>query len=497
MKSGMADAEKMLDIVLAFYNKKDYYDLLNFILTKMMEITNADGGTLYVIEDGMLHFRIMRTISLNIFLGATEKIDLPPIRLDKNNIRNISAYAALKNEIISIDDVYNSAKFNFEGPKNYDKITGYRTCSMLVFPLSTQNGELEEVIGIIQLINAIDKETGCIKPFADGEYDLLFLRALSNFSANALSNLKQAKEIKELFNSFVKVMTKAIDERSPYNINHTNNVARYCDDFARYLRQRFPAGHAYHFDKDRSEKLVMAAFLHDIGKIITPLEIMDKPDRLYHRMEIVRYKFQIKKYQLEIDYLKKIINEEQYKDEQEYLDNALSLVEKANKASFLSDDEVYIIKDLANIAYVDENGDTVPVLTAYEMNALTIRKGTLTDEERRTMNEHVLVTEKLLAEMSFDKYHREVPVWAKDHHEFLDGSGYPLGLSGSQVTVETCILSLTDIYDALTANDRPYKKAVSSRKALSILWAMADEGKLHKELVQLFVDSGVWTLPSE
>jgi len=136
MKHGLTGLDKMPDIVLAFYNERDHYDLLNFILTKMMEITNADGGTLYVVENDMLHFRIMRTVSLNFFRSAADNIDLPPISLNEDNISNISAYSAIKNEIVNIDDVYNITRFNFSGPKNYDRITGYHTRSMLVFPLA-------------------------------------------------------------------------------------------------------------------------------------------------------------------------------------------------------------------------------------------------------------------------------------------------------------------------------------------------------------------------
>ena len=493
MNLDMRSMEKLFDIVIAFYQERDYFDLLNIILTKMMEITGADGGTLYVVEDGMLHFRIMRTISLNIFQGGKDKIGLPPIKLDENNINNISAYAAIKNEIVCIDDVYDSDEFNFSGPKNYDQMTGYRTCSMLVFPLtaSSNDNSPEEVIGVIQLINSTDDVTGKLKPFDINE-DPIFLRAVANISANALANLIYAKEIKELFNSFVRVMTKAVDERSPYTVNHTKNVAIYCTNFAAWLSNKFPQGHEYYLDDNRREQLSMAALLHDIGKIITPLEVMDKPDRLADGLDVILLKFEIKKQQTENSYLKKEINSEQYEAAKKELAEALELIKTVNTAPFLDDGKIAGVEKLASLTYIDDAGLTAPLLTTLNLDELTVRKGTLTEAERLIMQEHVSVTGRLLEQMTFNKYYCNVPSLAKSHHEFLNGSGYPMGLSGSEIPLEVCILSISDIYDALIARDRPYKKALPPEKALSILTEMAGDGQLHKELVRLFIESKVW-----
>jgi len=495
-KSLYADTAKLLEIIMAFHHEKDYYELLNILLTKMMEFTNADGGTLYMVEDGMLHFRIMKTVSLGIAQGGRDKIDLPPIRLDENNIGNISAYAAIKNEFVCIDDVYDSTAFIFVGPKEYDKMTGYRTGSMLVFPLTTSAGvdEPSEVIGVIQLINAMDRETGLFKPFDDAPEEIDILRALANISANALANLIYAKEIRDLFYSFVRVMAKAIDERSPYTVNHTNHVARYCTDFTVYLGGRFPEGHAYHLDDNRREQLAMAALLHDVGKIITPLEIMDKPDRLGTELDRIRLRFAVKKEQTENSYLKREISEARYVEAKEELAKALELVQTANTAGFLDDGVIGQIEKLAAYTYTDEAGRSAPLLTPANLDALTVRKGTLTETERLIMQEHVSVTGRLLEQMKFNQAYREVPVWAKSHHEFLDGSGYPQNLKGSQIPTETCILSIMDIYDALVARDRPYKRALPPEQALGILTEMADAGQLHKELVHLFIESGAWQL---
>lgn len=492
MELTASDLNKVLEVITAFNSEKDYLDLLEVILNKMMEMTNADAGTLYVADDDKLHFRIMRTVSMNVFQGARDEIGLPPVSLDKANIENVSAYAAIRNEIVYVDDVYGDARFNFAGPKNYDKMTGYHTQSMLVFPLTATTGETAEVIGVIQLINATDRESGRVIPFTS-VFDRTILQALSNVSANALANVLYAGEIEELFDSFVRVMTQAIDERSVYNVNHTKNVARYCDGFARYLSEKFPKGHELHFGENRREQLVKAAFLHDIGKIITPLSIMDKMDRLGDRAEGVRYRFEIKKYQLENEFLRNEITAGQYEADKAGLAEALALIESSNAAGFLPDDKLERIRRLSGITYTDPDGSTVPVLTEENITALTVQKGTLTDDERRIMQEHVSITGRLLDNMKFNKYYKDVPKWARSHHEFLDGTGYPLGLSGDDVTTEVCILSIMDIYDALTAADRPYKKAVPIDKVREILTSMAAEGKLHAELVRLFLESGIAT----
>lgn len=484
------DVTKLLEVILAFNSEKNYFDLLVIILTKMMEITGADAGTLYISEDNKLFFRIMRNISLNVF--ETGEINLPPIVLDENNINNISAYAALKNEVISIDDVYSDDRFNFSGPKDYDKITGYRTKSMLVFPLTTferkHGGNDSGVIGVIQLMNAINPQTGEAESFEDF-LKIPILPALANISASALANVLYAEELKRLFNSFIAVMTGAIDERSPYTKNHTSNVAAYCDSFVKFLRRKFPEGHEYYFDERRREQLIVAATLHDVGKIITPSEIMDKPDRLGMAANDVKYKFQLKACQTENLFLAGKITRDEYDQMTADLKNAEELIEKTNTSGFLKDEDIARVKALSAITYTDFTGETVPLLSDYEMDALTIRSGTLTQTEREIMQEHVSVTARLLAKMAFNKYYEDVPLWARSHHEYKDGTGYPSGISDNEVTTEMSILAMVDIFDALTANDRPYKKAVSQDKAFGILIRMAEEGKFQKDMVELFVDS--------
>jgi HD-GYP domain-containing protein (c-di-GMP phosphodiesterase class II) len=458
----------------------------------MMEITDSDAGTLYMLEDNQLHFRISRNKTLGTYTAGAEAAALPPVQLNRENIENISAYTAIKNEIVIVEDVYTDERFNFNGPKKYDAMSGYRTRSMLTLPLTASMDEHEEVLGVVQLLNSTDSVTGQPIPYGDINNPPI-VPALTNVAANTLANLMYRKEIRLLFHSFVAVMTQAIDERSPYNNNHTYNVSHLCEDFAVYLRKTFPdRNHPYHFDEKHQEQLAMAALLHDIGKIITPLQIMDKSDRLGERLDSIRYRFEIKKCQNELDFLNGGLSEQEYELEVDRTESALELVEATNKLGFIPTERLMPILAMAGLMYRNTQGSAVPILEQRDMDALTIQKGTLTASERAIMQEHVSLTGRLLDKIAFWKYYKEVPDWAKAHHEFLNGTGYPLGLKGDQLTIEMCIITIMDIFDALTASDRPYKKSMPLDKALGILQSMADEGQLHGELVGIFKESKVW-----
>jgi len=497
-KGYIYDFEKVFDVVLAFNSETRYEKLLDIILTKMMEITRSDGGTLYIVEDGKLHFRIIKNISLGIFQSEDE-INLPPILLDAENIENVSAYAALKNEIVMIDDVYSSNKFNFGGPKNFDKNMGYTTKSIIALPLSASHTQDQEVLGVIQLINATNIKTGKTVPYGS-IFAPPVITALANLAANTLANLMHMRDMKMLFYSFVAVMTQAIDERSSYSSTHTQTVANLCRDFALYLSANFSEDHPYYFDENRVEKLTVAALLHDIGKIVTPVHIMDKATRLGDRMHILRNRFEIKRHQLEIDLLKETMSQKTYNIEIKRLNDALALAEAVNPAGFLSEEIFMKVEALADLTYRDAIGHVVPLLDEHDMEALLIRKGTLTRRERLLMEDHVVITGRLLDKMDFwiyYKQYKDVPDLARNHHEFLDGSGYPRKLTAEDLHLETCIMTIADIFEALTAHDRPYKPGVPVDKALHILQEMVEEGKLHGELVKLFAQSKVWEIDKE
>ena len=314
---------------------------------------------------------------------------------------------------------------------------------------------------------------------------------IAHITAIAELNARHFAETKELFNSFVRVMTAAIDERTPYNANHSIKVAKYSGEFVSWLRGRFEPGSPYRMDENTEEQLIMAGFLHDVGKIVTPLEVMDKACRLGSRLPVIMQRFEIKKQFDKVIFWSGKMTKEEYEEQVEYINDTLAFIERVNTAGFLPDPDIERVKTLAQITYNDDSGNDVPVFDECDIISLSTRKGTLTDAERDVMQEHASITERLLDNMTFSKELAQVPGWAKSHHEFLDGTGYPCQISGDQVSVEVRILTMMDIYDALTADDRPYKKAASHETAIKILRSMAEEGKLDGELVELFVESGI------
>jgi len=485
-----SEIEQVFELILSFFKSVDNITLLSVILTKMMEITHSDAGTLYTLKDGKLHFSIMRNVSLGVFRQGD--IDLPPIEIDENNIKNISAYVAIKNEIVVIDDVYEDKRFNFDGPKQYDKMTGYRTRSMAALPLVTEWSKPPDIVGVIQLINATDPKTNKIISYGD-IFKPPIIPSVSKIAANVLANQVYFDEIMELFKSIVAVVVEAIDERSSYNNIHTQNVARYVENFAQFLTKRFPHGHILSFaESHRMEAITMASLLHDIGKIITPLDIMDKSSRLGDSLTDILYKFDIKFLQLEKEYMKGEIDKKEYDVQVSKHQQAVDTILTLNKASSLDDSHDIQAEALRSLEFVNREGKIEPILTDYDIEALKVHYGTLTPSERAIMEDHVVHTAHLLEKITVWKYFSNVPKWARDHHEFLDGTGYPNKLTAKDITPETRMITIADIFDALIASDRPYKKPVSTQEAFSILKGMAENGKLDRELVELFIESRVW-----
>ncbi|MDD3253003.1 MAG: HD domain-containing protein [Lachnospiraceae bacterium] len=305
----------------------------------------------------------------------------------------------------------------------------------------------------------------------------------------------EAAVFKDMFQSFMQAMSAAIDERTPYNATHTRNMVQYGACFLDYLNQKDDeAGRERRFSAKKKEQFLMSVWLHDIGKLVTPLGIMNKAVRLTGQETIrIWYRFRLMKLLLKIDHLEGRLDEAQLAEKLTQIEEAGQLIEMVNGVRYLDDELYEKVKELARQTYLDEDGVEKPWITSKEFDMLTIRRGTLTDEERKIMEQHVVMTKKLLSEIHFGREFEEVPRWAADHHEFLDGSGYPRQLRGDQIAYEVRIITILDIYDALTADDRPYKPGIPVPEALSILRDMAEkEGKLDIELTRAFIESGCW-----
>lgn len=471
------DFEKIMDIGIRLSTERDRNRLLMTILDKGMEITNCDASTLYLYEKDELHFKFMKTLSQGINRGLDgEAIDLPPVPMKEENV---CSYAAIHQEVVNISDVYVSSRFDFSGPRQYDSLTGYRTQSQLVVPLANNENEL---IGVLQLINAMDEE-GRVIAF-NKEYEII-IRALGAIAAIELTNLSYVQALKTQIYSFVEALTTALEERTPYNALHTRNVEKYASMLADHITQLHKEGKCEKtFDLARKEQLMLAALIHDIGKLAVPLSIMNKATRLNQQIEKIDDRFALLKALYEIDSLRGRITAAEYEETVKDLEAELAYIHEIDVIDYVTDKDCEHIRKLAEKRHVGEDGTVLSYLTPQEAECLAIRSGTLTVQERREMENHVVMTSRILEKVQFQKGFSMVPKWVGAHHEYLDGSGYPKGLKGDELDLETRLLTVVDIYDALVATDRPYKQPISRPKAIQILKDMAKKGKVDLQLVE-------------
>lgn len=467
---------KIISIGIELTTEKDRNKLLDKILEESMDVTNCDAGTLYVLADNALKFKVMKTLSMGISQGENgEEIDLPPVPLKEENV---CAYSAIHKKVINIKDVWRNDTFDFSGPKKYDAMTGYHTESLLVIPLANHEGE---VIGVMQLINALD-EDGQIIVFNE-EYEFVIL-SLASQAAIAISNMRYTEELKEQMWSFTEALATAIDERTPYNALHTRKVADYSGLLVDELNREYDAGeYPEHFDVQRKEQLIMGALLHDIGKMIVPLEVMNKATRLDERLVGIKDRFKLFQSYLKIRFLENKISKEDYETEKNYLENTLCFIEEIDAKGFLPDEDYERVVQISEAFCLTPDDEKIPLLTEEEAECLKIRKGTLTDKERIVMENHVNMTKKILEKVHFNRYFKDCPIWAAQHHETLNGTGYPDHLTAAQLSAESRILAVADIYDALTSQDRPYKQPMPKEKAIAILESMVSEGRLDEKIV--------------
>ncbi len=475
------ELERLLNVGIALSANADSDNLMREIVDVAMDMTDCDAGTLYILEDNQLVFHIMVTLSLGIDQGGHgEKISLPPVALNPNNV---CAWSALNKQLINIEDVYTDSRFDFSGPRRYDSMTGYRTQSMLVIPMLDDTGA---AIGVLQLLNAkIPNGTTVAFP-KDCEQ---VIQSLASQAAIRLTNLNYSREITKLLESMVQVLSTAIDARSPYNANHTRNMAKYGQRFLGWLRENHEE---LSLTMEEEKEFLMAVWLHDIGKLVTPLEVMDKPSRLAGKEQVIKQRLERIEMLAELRMLRGELSREAFEEIKKQTADAFETITKVNNAGFLQDELMAKVQDLVEKTYVERSGETVSWLTPEEVEALSVRKGTLTAKERNIMEEHVVMTEKLLQQMHFSKSYGHVIQWAASHHEYLNGTGYPRKYQAEELPFPVRLLTILDIFDALTAKDRPYKKSMPETKALEILRSMVKDGQLDGEIVDLFAESTAW-----
>ncbi len=487
--------------------ERDINRLLEAILTAAKTITRADGGTLYrLTEEKSLRFEIVRTSSLKYYLGGTTGNPVPfyPIQLYKDGKPNqtmVAAQAALTGKTINIADAYTAEGFDFTGTRAFDAKTGYRSKSFLTVPMRNHEGE---TIGVLQLINAQHPGSGEIVPFSASDQRLA--ESLASQAAVALSNRMLINQLESLFESFISLINGAIDEKSPYTGGHCQRVPVLTMMLAEAVNETTegPLAAFHMTDEDRYE-LKIAGLLHDCGKVTTPVHVVDKATKLetiFDRIQLIDTRSEVLKRDLEIESLKRRAGmrpmdaaeeEARLRDRLRRLDEDRKFLHACNIGSErMRDEDVKHVKRIARYRWRDVSGHEADFLTADEVKNLTIRAGTLTEEERKIINHHIVATIKMLEALPWPKHLTNVPEYAGGHHERMDGKGYPRGLTRDEMSVQARCMGIADIFEALTAKDRPYKKGKTLSESLEILGKFRLNGHVDPDLFDIFVRRKVY-----
>jgi HD-GYP domain-containing protein (c-di-GMP phosphodiesterase class II) len=502
--------KKLSDIGRALSGVYHLNTLLEMIVDQARSFTNADAGTLYIVEDNTLRFQIVQNDSLKIRMGGKtgETIPFPPVELKESNV---SAFVALKGKSVNIPDVYDTDLFDFTGPKKFDQSTGYRSKSMLVVPMKNHDND---VIGVLQLLNATNPVNNEVIAFSQ-DYENLS-ESLASQAAVSITNAKLISNMTELFEAFVKVMATAIDEKSPVTGGHIRRVADLTLTMAEVIHN-YDEGvfRDRKFSPDQMYELRIAAYMHDIGKVTSPVEIVEKAkklqtifDRIHYvrlRMDYMIQKVKLEGQQKKIELLEKKADPSEIKKiesdsekEIQELEEIRAFINKCNEpGEFLEDETLERLQEISKRTYLDNEGQEQPFITDDELVNLSIRRGSITEAERKKMQDHAAVTLRMLKQIPFTKKLKNIPSFAGAHHEFINGKGYPLGLKGDEIPFEGKLMAVTDIAEALTASDRPYKKAMPLETVYRILRSMAGNGELDNDMVELFIDKEIYKIYQE
>ena len=502
--------QHFIDISIRLTTEKEPQLLLDEILQVVMSIANSDAGSIYSItEDDQLKFETVINKSLNLYLGGGSDrfVSFPNIDLyidGKPNQRAIVAHAVNSGKVINIPDVYAALPFDMSAAREMDARTGYRTQSMLTIPLKDHQ---DDILGVIQLINVKDSNNNII-PFSEELVTLI--RSFASLGAIALTNSSLIKEMEELFSTFAETIAMAIDEKSPHTGGHCKRVPALTLILADAVNaiSKGPLASFSMSDSDRHQ-LDIAGWLHDCGKIATPDHIMEKATKLetiFDRISFIDAKFEIISRDLKINYQEQIISAMkngkpvEVQQLERLLDTELkqvaldrALLQRINVGGeFLGDKELAQIERIAKHYHLVINDIRTPLLNDDEVENLSIRRGTLTAGEHDVMKRHMDVTKNILDALPFPKHLSKVSEYALGHHEKLDGTGYPRGLTKEQMSVPARLMAITDIFEALSAVDRPYKKAKPVSECLFILGTMVEKNHLDPDIFAVFIESGVY-----
>ncbi len=494
---------------------RDHQVLLTMILTKARELSRSDAGSLYLLDeiDGqgpVLRWKLAQSDSIDV--GTFEEKVLPITR------RSLAGYVAMTGETLVIDDAYDlPPDAEYAIARSFDEANSYLTRSLLVFPMTNHEGDM---IGVLQLINrkrpgAPEKLTAATVPqevIGFEEETVELMRSLAGQAAVSVENNLLYESIERLFEGFVTAAVTAIEQRDPTTSGHSFRVADLTVDLAKVLdRVEHGTYRDVRFDAEQIREIRYASLLHDFGKVGVREQVLVKEKKLYPmQLETIRGRFEFTMKSVEneankrkLDYLLKYGRDgydefaarvdEEFREEYARLQKEFSFVNQSNEPTVLPEGEFQHLQELASRAYTNIHGEQKLLLEPEEARILSIRKGNLDAGERGEIESHVTHTFHFLQKIPWTKDLHSVATIAYAHHEKLNGRGYPRKLTAADIPVQSRMMTVSDIYDALTASDRPYKRAVPTERALDILKMEVSDGLLDRELVDLFIEARVFT----
>ena len=515
LSKAFIEIDELNNIGAALSGERDTTKLLDLILQKSREITKSDAGSIYLVEEDekgsgrVLRFSHTQNDSVNVpFRESTMPIDKS----------RISSYVALTGETLHIEDVYNlPPDLPYSFAKDFDARIGYRTKSMLTVPMQNHKGE---IVGVLQLLNhktdwnarvTPENADEVLRPYPERAQHLV--RSLASQAAVALENTRLIQDIQNLFEGFVQASVMAIEARDPTTSGHSFRVKKLTVALAEAVDRVDEGPYAgVKFSTEQIREINYASVLHDFGKVGVREHVLIKANKLYpQQLEVVQQRF---------DYVRKAIQEQHSsqrlayvleKGRDEYLaklpefdsdlsarvkevDDFLTFALECNRPTVLPEGNFQRLTGMAAREYLAWDGTLKPLITGEEMRFLSIPKGSLDDSERREIESHVVHTFNFLAQIPWTKELRHIPMIARAHHEKLDGTGYPFKLSAPEIPIQSRMMTISDIYDALSASDRPYKKALPPEKSLDIINSEVKRNLLDEELFRIFLSREIWKL---
>ncbi len=495
---------ELLSVSISLTSENRYSILLEKILQASKKFSNADAGVLYLVDKSEKHleFKIVQADLLDIKMGGTgDDLTWEPLELyldgGKANNTLMATQCCLESKLFNVADIYHNHDFDFVGTRAFDMSMGYKTKSMLVVPIFNRH---KEVIGVLELLNKKDDSEDIV---AFTKSDEIIISSMASLGAVSIHNHQLVDNLEDLFESFIKTIADTMEDKSKYTKNHISRVATIVDMISSGINSDTVQFGDISFSKNELKELHMAALLHDIGKVVTPEAVMDKATRLetiVDRISIVIIKFDILRRDFYIEFIKNSYDNpkeielitQQYRKNIDKIDKDEEFLVKCNTAPFLSKDDIQRVTSIAQQEIII-NSKKQDFLTHDELHNLTIEKGTLTQDERDIINNHVIISYKILKNLPFPKKYKDIPKIAGSHHKSVDGaSGYAADeLMGIPLTLKESILAVADVFEALTSPERPYKKPYTLNESFKIMSFMVKDGHLNKEIVDFILSNNL------